>query len=236
MTAGLPNLDLARLRAVVEGMTPGLRMRVVTHVRAATGLEIAMCRTVDDALAIATFDRATLLALLDEVQRARDARAFCSGEFPCEASTTAASLERERNDLLDAVETLQRVTEVFEAVRDWYDGDGEQTDLVTMLTDAVADLQADREEVLAGNIAIRGLSAKLAVADTALERGRRIEAAARAMLAESELAATANEWITAYVPQAKLHATRAAFLAARDALAAALDAQPALGKGEGDGE
>jgi len=37
---------------------------------------------------------------LDAVRdRLADATAFCIGDWPCEASTTAASLERERNDL-----------------------------------------------------------------------------------------------------------------------------------------
>ncbi len=41
-----------------------------------------------------------LSAALGEVERKlSDQRVFCGGEFPCEASTSAASFERERNDL-----------------------------------------------------------------------------------------------------------------------------------------
>ena len=46
-----------------------------------------------------------------ECQRLRehlaDATRFCSGEFPCEASTSAASLERERNELRARVQRLE---------------------------------------------------------------------------------------------------------------------------------
>ena len=40
-----------------------------------------------------------------------DATRFCSGEFPCEASTAAASLERERNDLEAQVVVLRAALE-----------------------------------------------------------------------------------------------------------------------------
>jgi hypothetical protein len=37
-----------------------------------------------------------------------DATAYCSGEWPCEASTSAASLERERNDLAEELDALRK--------------------------------------------------------------------------------------------------------------------------------
>jgi hypothetical protein len=47
-----------------------------------------------------------------------DATKFCSGEFPCEASTSAASLERERNDLkahvVRLVEDFTRLLAIYE--------------------------------------------------------------------------------------------------------------------------
>ena len=105
-------MDLARLRAVVEEMS---RDKVIVISGEGSGYT-ARGLAVGDAAALATFDRDTLLALLGEVQRARDATAFCSGEFPCEASTMAASLECERNDLLDAVERGRRIEAAARAV------------------------------------------------------------------------------------------------------------------------
>ena len=41
-----------------------------------------------------------------------------------------------------------RMLSAFEPVRHWYDGDGERTDVVAMLKDAVEDLQHDRKDCL----------------------------------------------------------------------------------------
>jgi hypothetical protein len=52
---------------------------------------------------------------------------------------TQAMTEHAENDRLRAT---------IEPVRDWYDGDGERTDVVAMLHDAIEDLQRDRADAL----------------------------------------------------------------------------------------
>lgn len=55
----------------------------------------------------------------------------------------AARLHRENDELRAEV---ARIKTCIGPVWDWYDGDGDRTDLAAMVADAVADLQKDRAE------------------------------------------------------------------------------------------
>lgn len=73
--------------------------------------------SLESALATNATEIAGLRARLD------DATAYCSGEFPCEASTSAASLERERNNLLDQVSGLRGQIAEAEAMSEYVQHD-----------------------------------------------------------------------------------------------------------------
>ena len=57
----------------------------------------------------------------------------------------AGKLLQERNE---AILYIKRLEETINPVRDWFDGDGENTDVVQMLTEAISELQKDRKELL----------------------------------------------------------------------------------------
>jgi predicted RNase H-like nuclease (RuvC/YqgF family) len=53
-------------------------------------------------------------------------------------------IDRERDEFVRLKAEIERLREAFEPVRDWYDGDGERTDLAGMVQDAVTDLIVSR--------------------------------------------------------------------------------------------
>ena len=63
----------------------------------------------------------------------------------------AGKLLQERNE---AILYIKRLEETINPVRDWFDGDGENTDVVQMLTEAISELQKDRKELLGMGAAI----------------------------------------------------------------------------------
>jgi hypothetical protein len=61
---------------------------------------------------------------------------------------------------------VERLHATIQPVRDWYDADGECTDVAKMLTDAIADLQKDRAKTLTLKARVRELEEALRAWDT----------------------------------------------------------------------
>ena len=71
--------------------------------------------------------------------------------FKCGSNSTASvfglagKLLQERNE---AIIYIKQLESTISPVRDWFDGDGENTDVLQMLTEAISELQKDRKELL----------------------------------------------------------------------------------------
>ena len=57
----------------------------------------------------------------------------------------AGKLLQERNEAMVYIKQLE---DTINPVRDWFDGDGENTDVLQMLTEAITQLPIDRKELL----------------------------------------------------------------------------------------
>ncbi len=72
-------------------------------------------------------------------------RRYCSIPVVATVSGSARKLLQERNEAMAYVKQLEAT---INPVREWFSGDGEITDVVQMLTEAISELQKDRKELL----------------------------------------------------------------------------------------
>ena len=72
-------------------------------------------------------------------------RRYCSIPVVATVSGSARKLLQERNEAMTYIKQLEAT---IEPVREWFSGDGENTDVVQMLTEAIIELQKDRKELL----------------------------------------------------------------------------------------
>jgi hypothetical protein len=69
-------------------------------------------------------------------------------EVQCQANANNQRANRHFEDLQRVTRERDELRATLDPVRDWYDGDGERTDVAAMLRDAIEDLQRDRKDAL----------------------------------------------------------------------------------------